>query len=411
VALLLGSLGATALPLAPAVSQAPASRHIRYDQWSSDAALRTGHTKGTVVRDGAVRIANPVGRITYDDPYGPTTQRYAYAHWTSAWEKPGFGLTELIASWNAKTPTGTWVRIEVQGRTGGGRTGSWDTLGRWAAHDQRFHRMTLGKQADDVAAVNVDTLVTRSGVRLTAWRLRATLFRKANTDRTPALTSIGAMAATPPSSNAVTSSPGVARGTRLEVPRYSQMIHRGEYPQWDNGGQAWCSPTSTAMVLAYWNRGPTPRQYAWVNDAYRQPWVDYAARYVYDYGFDGAGNWPFNTAYAARFDLHAFVTRLHSLRQAERYVKAGIPLVASIAFGSGELDGSPIDSTAGHVLVISGFTPAGNVVVNDPAAATAKGVRRVYDRGQFEDAWIPTTGGTVYVIHPPGKALPRLGNA
>jgi hypothetical protein len=374
--------------------------------------LRTGHSKGTVVRNGALRIAKPVGHLTYDDPYGPTTQRYAYAHWTSPWAKPGFGLTELIASWNAKTPPGTWVKIEAQGRTGGGRTGSWDTLGRWAAHDKRFHRMSLGAQADDVAKVNVDTLITRSGVRLAAWRLRATLLRKAHTDRTPALTSIGAVAATRPSSDPVTSHPGVAGGTVVTVPRYSQMIHRGEYPQWDNGGRAWCSPTSTAMVLAYWNRGPTPRQYAWVNDAYRQPWVDYAARYVYDYRFDGAGNWPFNTAYAARFGLHAFVTRLHSLREAERYIKVGIPLIASIAFGPGELDGSPLNSTSGHVLVIRGFTPDGDVVVNDPAAERAKGVQRVYGRGQFEDAWIPTSGGTVYVIHLPGVALPSSpGNA
>ena len=33
----------------------------------------------------------------------------------------------------------------------------------------------------------------------------------------------------------------------------------------------------------------------------------------------------------------------------------------------------------------------------DPAAATAKTVRRVYDRGQFERAWVGGSGGTVYV--------------
>ena len=80
--------------------------------------------------------------------------------------------------------------------------------------------------------------------------------------------------------------------------------------------------------------------------------------------------------------------------------------MASIAFGAGELDGAPISASNGHLLVIVGFTKRGNVVVNDPAARTASGVRRTYDRGQFEDAWIPTSGGLVYVIRDRAHPLP-----
>jgi hypothetical protein len=40
------------------------------------------------------------------------------------------------------------------------------------------------------------------------------------------------------------------------VPPFSQEIHIGHYPQWDNGGEAWCSATWTAMVLKYWRTGP-----------------------------------------------------------------------------------------------------------------------------------------------------------
>jgi hypothetical protein len=127
---------------------------------------------------------------------------------------------------------------------------------------------------------------------------------------------------------------------------------------------------------------------------------------TYDYDYEGTGNWPFNTAYAANLAGHAFVTRLTSLRPAERFIKAGIPLVASIAFGPGELDGAPISSTNGHLVVIVGFTKTGDVVVNDPAAATNAGVRRTYDRAQFENAWIPKSGGTVYVIRDDAHPLP-----
>ena len=38
--------------------------------------------------------------------------------------------------------------------------------------------------------------------------------------------------------------------------------------------------------------------------------------------------------------------------------------------------------------MVVGFTQTGDVVVNDPAAQTRAGVRRTYDRGQFEDAWL-----------------------
>jgi hypothetical protein len=202
----------------------------------------------------------------------------------------------------------------------------------------------------------------------------------------------------PATSRVATSTPGVARGKELAVPAYSQMMHRGHYPQYGNGGEAWCSPTATSMVLGYYAALPRPAEYSWVRASDRDRFVDHAARMTYDYAYEGTGNWPFNTAYAARYTDSAFVTRLRSLREAERFVAARIPLVASIAYGPGELDGAPISSTRGHLVVVVGFTAGGNVVVNDPAAATNAGVRRVYDRGQFENAWVPTTGGLVYVI-------------
>ena len=57
-------------------------------------------------------------------------------------------------------------------------------------------------------------------------------------------------------------------------------------------------------------------------------------------------------------------------------------------------------------MVIVGFTAAGDVVVNDPAARTRAGVRRTYDRAQFERAWLRGSGGLVYVIHDAAHPLP-----
>jgi hypothetical protein len=204
--------------------------------------------------------------------------------------------------------------------------------------------------------------------------------------------------------------PGRAAGIELPVPAYSQNIHKGQYPEYDNGGEAWCSPTSTSMVVAYWGSQyqPTSAETAWVNPAYSDPWVDFTARAVFDYHYDGAGNWPFNTAYAASLGLVADVTQLHSLAEAEPFVKAGIPLVASINFTSNKLDGADIKSTNGHLVVIVGFTGDGHVIVDDPASPDDATVRHVYDREQFERAWVDGSGGIVYVDRPVGWKTPSL---
>ena len=348
-----------------------------------------------MARHGSIRIGKPAGVIRYHDPYGNGGRRsYDVGRWISPWTAARFGLDELIASWSAGTPRGTWIGVEARGRNQAGVTSSWDVLGRWASHDSRFHRMSLGTQPDDLASVAVDTLMTRHAVRFVRWQLRLTLFRRSGSAVSPSVRSIGAMVSRLPDVSSVPrSTPGAARGVSLRVPRLSQMVHQGEYPQWDNGGEAWCSPTSTTMLLRYWQRGPNASQLAWVNDAYAHPAVDYAARSTYDYRYEGTGNWPFNAAYAARFHLDAFVTRLRSLREAEPFIKAGLPLVASIAFGAGELTGSPISSSAGHLLVITGFTQKGNVIVNDPAAASAPTGTTGLPAGPVRERVDPGDGG------------------
>src|SRR5829696_2805874 len=169
------------------------------------------------------------------------------------------------------------------------------------------------------------------------------------------------------------------------------------------------------MVVDYWakkfpSRGysPSATETAWVDRAFADPWVDHTARFVYDYHYQGAGNWPFNTAYAAERGLVSDVTQLHNLREAEPFIRAGIPLVASVAWNSNKLDGADIKSTNGHLLVIGGFKGNGDVIAYDPASTTNDRVRHVYNREQFERAWIPASGGIVYVDRPVGYATPSL---
>jgi hypothetical protein len=190
----------------------------------------------------------------------------------------------------------------------------------------------------------------------------------------------------------------------LGVPAYSQEIHAGHYPEYDGGGEAWCSPTSTAMILDTWGYGPTAAELAaFPGSGHVDGQVDYAARAVYDWNYQGAGNWPFNTAYAGSRGLNAFVTRLRSLAEAERFIAAGIPLVASI---NGRLPGFFFGKTNGHLLTIVGFTASGDVISNDPAVPTDAEVHKTYGRADFEDVWLGGSAGIVYVIYPDGVDLP-----
>jgi hypothetical protein len=162
------------------------------------------------------------------------------------------------------------------------------------------------------------------------------------------------------------------------------------------------------MVLGTWGLGPDAGELAWVDPSYADPVVNHAARHVFDHAYNGAGNWSFNTAYAARYGAEAFVTRLCSLAEVELLVAAGIPLVASVSFKREELDGAGYD-TAGHLLVVVGFDDDGNVVCHDPASHEIPDnaqVPVVYDRDQLARVWQGSSAGLVYVIRPPDVALP-----
>jgi len=81
-------------------------------------------------------------------------------------------------------------------------------------------------------------------------------------------------------------------------------------------------------------------------------------------------------------------------------IAKGHPVIASIRFKKGEVKGFLYEFTRGHLIVIRGFTPDGNVIVNDPASRD-KGNGPVYPATEFAKAWFDN-GGVGYVIHPPG---------
>ena len=403
-----------ALVLGQSATAGPAAASQAYPVSYHSFTLSAG--QGTVLKAGALALGSSgLTTTSYSDPYLATTRSYDMGSWTSPMFSTGFGFTELVSSWIAQTPSGTFVRVYMSADRGDGTSTKWYTMGIWAYGDGDIHRTSVGHQGDGDGYIAIDTFFAKDHP-MVGYQLKLELYRSTGTTVSPSVTRIGAVASDPVNTEPyLPSATTMTKDQVIPVPQYSQEIHAGQYPQYDGGGEAWCSPTSTSMVVDYWKKGPSASDYAYVLSDYpgiADPWVDYTARYVYDYHYQGAGNWPFNVAYAGSRGLDGEVTQLHSLAEAEQFIKAGIPLVASIAFTSNKLDGFLFKSTNGHLLVIVGFTKEGNPVVNDPAATSDATVQRVYDRAQFEQNWMTSTGGIVYVIHPASLPLPAspLGN-
>ena len=157
------------------------------------------------------------------------------------------------------------------------------------------------------------------------------------------------------------------------------------------------------MVMSYFGASPTAEELADI--PYADPEVDHAALNVWDYTYDGAGNWPFNAAYAHTYGLDTFVTRLRSLQEVERFVAAGIPVITSQSWDLEEMPEAGYD-TDGHLFVIVGFTADGDPIINDPASNSNDNVLSIYTRENFEKVWQESTGGVAYIYHPKGTPLP-----
>lgn len=333
------------------------------------------------------------------DPYAPGTYYggnyynggpFVVGEATSPVVLSTFAFREAIASWNAETPDGTWIETQARARIGTGWT-KWYSLGIWASGDDTIQRHSVRLQGDADGYVAVDTLVVTNKTAANALQLKVRLFSE-TADASP---SVGFMAvatsttATKPKAKELAPGNPALWNTLLDVPECSQMV----YP---DGGEVWCSPTSTSMVLGYYGFMPGACE-ARVRDAVEG---------VYDWIYDGHGNWPFNTAYAAAQGYEAYVARFTSMAQVEPWVAAGVPVVFSFAWSKNDLDGAAIPSSNGHLAVIVGFDAAGNPIVNDPAAASDEDVQRTYDRTQLESLWLEHSGGTVYLIYPQGTAVP-----
>lgn len=154
-----------------------------------------------------------------------------------------------------------------------------------------------------------------------------------------------------------------ANGT-LNVPLFNQNAVGAARP-W-----AYCGPTSVKMVLAYFG----------INKD-----VNECARGVYIPG-QGAGH----EGMAKKFrdnGLNAELTYGNSIAWLRQQTAAGNPVVVGVKGNYGPR------STNGHILVVTGVTPSGQVCFNDPAGGRAYTVAG----STFNRAWSNGSGGRMAI--------------
>ncbi len=368
------------------------------------ATLFTGSKNGVSVRELPGGAGEIVFTSTVSPPHTATDVsgfynggRYHWGRLTSPAYEAVTRFDTLIPSWEAKTPAGSWIELEVRARSGGVWTG-WFKMGVWALGTESVKRHSVNGQKVGNWQVLIDTLQSIGPVFTDAYQYRLTLFTE-EWGISPSVRGVCVAVSDSARHGEHLGTPGDESlwGRELAVPARSQMVC-------PSGGEAWCSPVSLSMVMAYWADRTGKKDLD-------QP-VLVVVRETYDYAYGGNGNWSFNTAYASSLGFDASVRRFDSLGQVERCVAAGLPVVASIAWKRGELSGAPIPESEGHLLVIRGFDPSGNVIVNDPAGRDDSRVRRVYRRDEFAQAWFCSgSGGVAYLVYPDGFAPDRAVDA
>lgn len=333
----------------------------RLDEFRGD-ALAKGTFRNVLFREGRLFLGDE-----QKDRF-PRTGR-----WTSEEIVAEFPFTELLPSWNPNCPTDTGLTLHVRVRDARDRRWSpWLYLGQWG---RTQHDPTRTVEYHD-GKVEIDVLVLDRPAD--AYQVRVG-FESYNFDPavSPALRKLSVVYSgrdTRGRSRPPTTLP--ANWARdLPVPFFAQG---DSHPAVKS---EICSPTSLAMVLAY--RGVR---------------VDVLqnALAVYDREYDLFGNWGRAVARAGELGCDATLVRIRSMDEARRLIAAGQPIIASIRFKKGEFPSHVMSETDGHLIVIRGFTPGGDAIVNDPASKQ-RGNGVVYRADELARAWFGA-GGVAYLV-------------
>ena len=139
-----------------------------------------------------------------------------------------------------------------------------------------------------------------------------------------------------------------------------------------------CSPTALCMSLSI-HRGDI-----------KNHWLNIVER-CHDPVSNAYGSWPLAIKVANEYGVQAAVETFTDWQAVHSALAGGHPIVCSINFAKGKLQGAPLAQTSGHLVVLYGVTDT-YVNVMDPAAASNSEVAMQYDIDEFSSAWLHQRG-------------------
>jgi hypothetical protein len=373
--LFVGSLISVAIlstrdPAGPVAMTNPVGMVDRLDFFDTSAAWSAGKL------DRLSLDTTPPARLTLHDTRNIFPRE---GTWLSPETRTETPFTELLPSWNPDCPPETGLRLDV--RTRDARTGQWSPwfyLGSWGRTTSKAPRDIN----NDFGRVHIDWLDLHRPAD--AYQARVT-FNALNLDPN----------VNPSVRRLTVSCSGVARNHAPSDPNDAQraggsLAYDIPVPFRAQGLAAKplrpeiCSPTSVSMVMQYLGLDrPTEEN----------------ALAIYDAEYDMFGNWGRAVAWAGQNGFDAWLTRYRNFEQVRATLSTGQPIIASIRFKRGEAPSFVMKETRGHLIVIRGITPDGDLIVNDPASKD-KGHGAIYKSEDMNRAWL-NHGGVGYIIRKP----------
>ncbi|HPZ07815.1 MAG TPA: C39 family peptidase [Candidatus Eremiobacteraeota bacterium] len=280
--------------------------------------------------------------------------------------KTEFPAEEIYPSWNIICPKEkAGFRIYLRVSNDKINWSSWFYMGSWGTYEEDKKKVIK----DDLGAVDIDFLSLKKGITCIQYSIH--LFSSKDGHITPRV-KLFAIAYGQKDKHAL----NLNRGNIL-LKKYLEVPYRSQADEDPCIAGRICSPTSVAMVMAYWGLNiPTAE----------------IASMSYDKEHDIYGSWPLAVHVASQYGLKGWVQIFSSWSQVEEKISTGIPVIATISYKEGELKGSITNSSEGHVIVITGFDSEGNLLCNDPAGKNAKIGIMTYNKNDLEKVWFENSG-------------------
>jgi hypothetical protein len=305
-------------------------------------------------------------------------------------QRPGFGFQDILPSWNIALDERTQgYRIHLRVADEAGRWSPWFYFGSAGTMlDPKPARRVM--RSAGWGEVDVDHL--RLSKPAAAYQYRVSLENRRSRGQAPALLRFSVCASDRGGDEARWKAAEAAKPplgddwlTTLPVPYRSQRWIADR-----RTAGSICCPTCIAMVLE--------------GSGVSLPTLQVAGE-AFDAENGIYGNWPRAAQLVVKHGLESYVTRFRRDEDVKRMIARGLPVVASIRARKGELTRARYDRTAGHLILIRGFTRDGDYIVNDPYSEGPEGEESVYPREDIRRVWFDKGGAGIVILNPrPRKA-------